>query len=285
MASSSPPGRPTTRSTEPAEGPLLAASASPTSRACASATRRAPKLPRRRDAAASASASAAAAPRPLDRQAGAEMGRDRGARLDPAQLPRLRRLRPAAGLQALRRSEVDPARQPAACCPARRRSSSSAPTPARPTPRSRARRPLAGVLRTAGARRRPPRRMLGRRIPRRHADADPRRRRRLPQTLDPARQLRRNPRPEPAEDQRRLRLRRRRGADRSGRRLPRDRDRPRRDRRLHRLRRPDRRGRRGRRSTSRTSSAPTSPAAPAAARAASPCACARARTRSTAKRR
>ena len=35
-----------------------------------------------------------------------------------------------------------------------------------------------------------------RRIPRRHADADPRRRRRLPQTLDPARQLRRDPRPE-----------------------------------------------------------------------------------------
>ena len=33
----------------------------------------------------------------------------------------------------------------------------------------------------------------------------------LPQTLDPARQLRRNPRPEPAEDQRRLRLRRRQG--------------------------------------------------------------------------
>ena len=51
-----------------------------------------------------------------------------------------------------------------------------------------------------------------RRIPRRHADADPRRRRRLPQTLDPARQLRRNPRPEPAEDQRGLRLRRRQGA-------------------------------------------------------------------------
>ena len=67
----------------------------------------------------------------------------------------------------------------------------------------------------------------------------------LPQTLDPARQLRRNPRPEPAEDQRRLRLRRRQAADRSRRRLPRHRSRPRRDHRLHRLRRPDRRGRRG----------------------------------------
>ena len=69
--------------------------------------------------------------------------------------------------------------------------------------------PLAEVLRTAVARRRPPRRLRSRRIPRRHADADPRRRRHLPQTLDPARQLRRNPRPEPAENQRRLRLRRR----------------------------------------------------------------------------
>ena len=89
-------------------------------------------------------------------------------------------------------------------------------------PRARHRRPparhqgagrgaLAEVLRTAGARRRPARRLLAGRVPRRHADADPRRRRRLPQTLDPARQLRRNPRPEPAENQRRLRLRRRQG--------------------------------------------------------------------------
>ncbi len=70
---------------------------------------------------------------------------------------------------------------------------------------------LAEVLRTAGPRRRPPRRLRRRAVPRRHADADPRRRRRLPQTLDPARQLRRNPRPEPAENQRRLRLRRRQG--------------------------------------------------------------------------
>ena len=173
------------------------------------------------------------------------MGRPRGARLDRAQLPRLRRLGPAAGLQALRRGEVDPARQPA---PAAQRADDPRPRHRRPPARHQGagRGALAGVLRPAGARRRPPRRMLGRPVPRRHADADPRRRRRLPQTLDPARQLRRDPRPEPAEDQRRLRLRRRRGGDRSGRGLPRHRSRPRRDRRLHRLRRPDRRGRRGR---------------------------------------
>ena len=91
----------------------------------------------------------------------------------------------------------------------------------------------------------PPTAVLGRRIPRRHADADPGRRRLLPQTLDPARQLRRNPRPEPGKNQRRLRLRRRQAADRNRRTVPRRPDRPRRDRRLHRLRRPDRRGRRG----------------------------------------
>ena len=62
----------------------------------------------------------------------------------------------------------------------------------------------------------PPRRLLAGRIPRRHADADPRRRRHLPQTLDPPRHARRDPRPRPAEDQRRLRLRRRQ-ARRSGR--------------------------------------------------------------------
>ena len=88
-------------------------------------------------------------------------------------------------------------------------------------------------------------RLRRRPVPRRHADADPGRRRHLPQTLDPARQLRRNPRPEPAENQRRLRLRRRRAADQDGRKVPRHPDRPRRDRRLHRLRRPDQRGRRG----------------------------------------
>ena len=106
--------------------------------------------------------------------------------------------------------------------------------------------PLAGVLRPAGARRRAARRCS---VGEFRADTlmlIRAGRRRLPQTLDPARRLRRDPRAEPAEDQRRLRLRRRRGADRSGRGLPRDRDRPRRDRRLHRLRRPDRRGRRGR---------------------------------------
>ena len=77
----------------------------------------------------------------------------------------------------------------------RRRSSSSAPTPARPTPRSRRRR-LREVLRTAvaTARRRTTPCYAGR-IPRRHADADPGRRRHLPQTLDPPRQLRRDPRP------------------------------------------------------------------------------------------
>ena len=57
--------------------------------------------------------------------------------LDRAQLPRLRGLRPAAGLQALRRSEGSAARQPLACWPARRRSSCSAPTRGHRTPRSR----------------------------------------------------------------------------------------------------------------------------------------------------
>ena len=85
-------------------------------------------------------------------------------------------------------------------------------TDARPTEHQRSR-ALGGarctqpeVLRTAVARRRPPRRLLSRRIPGRHPDADPGRGRCLPQTLDPARQLRRNPRPGNAENQRRLRL-------------------------------------------------------------------------------
>ena len=143
-------------------------------------------------------------------QAGAQMGRDRGARLDPAQLPRLRRLRPAAVLQALRRSEGRPARQPLLLPSAQ--TILVLGTDARPPDtKEPGAAPSRGVLRTAGPRRRPPRRLRSGPVPRRHADADPRRRRRLPQTLDPARQLRRNPRPEPAEDQRRLRLRRRRG--------------------------------------------------------------------------
>ena len=188
--------------------------------------------------------------RPLDpaarhpRQADPQMGRHRRGRLDRAQLPRLRGLRPAAGLQALRGSEGSAARQPPAAAQrpddprARHRRAAAGHQGAR-------RPPLEEVLRTAVARRRPPRRLRSGRIPRRHPDADPRRRRHLPQTLDPARQLRRNPRPEPAEDQRRLLLRRRQAADRSRRTVPRHPGRPRRDRRLHRLRRPDRRGRRG----------------------------------------
>ena len=104
---------------------------------------------------------------------------------------------------------------------------------------------LRGVLRTAVEGREAAQALLRRRIPRRHADADPGRRRHLPQTLDPARLLRRDPRQRADEDQRRLRLRRRRPADQDDRTVPRDPDRPRRDRRLHRLRRPDRRRRRG----------------------------------------
>ena len=88
-----------------------------------------------------------------------------------------------------------------------------------------------------------------------------------------------------AEDQRRLRLRRRRAADQDGRTVPRHPDRPRRDHRLHRLRRPDRRGRRGRgrrpaqalrRHLRRRRRRPGRRHR---------CACTRARTRSTAKRR
>ena len=52
------------------------------------------------------------------------------------------------------------------------------------------------MLRSAGQRRRPPRSLRTGPVPRRHADVDPGRRRRLPQTLDPSRQLRRDPRPE-----------------------------------------------------------------------------------------
>ena len=46
-------------------------------------------------------------------------------------------------------------------------------------------------------------------VPIRHADADPRRRRRVPQALDPARHARRHPRPAGEQDQLRLRDRRR----------------------------------------------------------------------------
>ncbi len=173
------------------------------------------------------------------------MGRDRRFGMDLAQLPRLRRLRPAAVVQALRRSEGGPARQSAAAteCP-------DDPRPRYRCPAARQQRSgggaLGGVLRAAVPWRLSPRPLLPGRIPGRHADADPGRRRRLPQTLDPARQLRRDPRLGADEDQRRLRLRRRGAADQDDRTVPRHPDRPRRDRRLHRLRRPDRRGRRDR---------------------------------------
>ena len=172
-----------------------------------------------------------------------------GAGLDPAQLPRLRRLRPAPVVQALRRSQVRAARQP---LPAAQRPDDPGARHRRPPDGhqgTRCRRPAAPSQKCFEQQAHgdaPHGSCSAGRIPRRHPDADPGRRGRLPQTLDPARQLRRNPRPGNAENQRRLRLRRRGAADQDGRKVPRHQDRPRRDRRLHRLRKADRRGRRGR---------------------------------------
>ena len=80
---------------------------------------------------------------------GAQMGRDRRRRLDPDQLPRLRRLRPAPVVQALRRSQGRPPRQPPA---AAQRADDPRPRHRRPAARHQGtgRRPLAEVLRTAG---------------------------------------------------------------------------------------------------------------------------------------
>ena len=216
----------------------------------------------------------AAAASPARSRPGARSGArpDRRRRLDPAQLPRLRGLRPDPVLQALRRSRGQLCTATRSCCRARRRSSCSAPTRGRPAPdepgtpidekcfeqQSKATRRTSA----ANGEYRADTLMLIRAgggtfdklsIPR---DTSPK----IPGQAD-------------AENQRRLRLRRRGAADQDGRAVPRDPDRPRRDRRLHRLRRPDRRGRRDQGRPSPTSSAPTSPAAPAAARAGSRCTC------------
>ena len=184
--------RPTTRSTGPAGPPLAVARARPlrparARKACRRSGRGGDREP---DAASAARAAATAGGKRVLKWVGIA-----AVRLDPAQLPRLRGLRPAAVVQALRRSEGRAARQPA---PAAER----ADDPRARHRRAPARHPgagrgaLGGVLRAAGPRRRAPRRLLAGPVPRRHADADPRRRRRLPQTLDPARRLRRDPRPE-----------------------------------------------------------------------------------------
>ena len=168
---------------------------------------------------------------------------DRDRRLDRDQPALLRGLGPAAVLQALRRSQGRPARQPVH--PAERAEH----------PRHGHRRPSGQhqgtgrgqqpqVLRAAGKGRVPALTLLAGRIPRRHPDGDPGGRRHLQQTLDPPRLLRRNPRQAADENQRRLRLRRRRAADQDGRKVPQHQDRPRRDHQLHRPRKPGRRGRR-----------------------------------------
>ncbi len=114
-----------------------------------------------------------AASRRTGRAAG---GRSNGsgwrARLDRAQLPRLRRLCPAAVVQALRRGEVGTARQPV---PAGRCADDPRPRHRRQAAGHQGARggPLAEVLRAAGARRRAPRRLLAGAVPRRHPDADP----------------------------------------------------------------------------------------------------------------
>ena len=84
-------------------------------------------------------------------------------------------------------------------------------------------------------------------VPLRHDHADPRRRRHLPQALDPARHARRDPRPGTAEDQLRLRVGRREARDPDGRGPARDRRRPGRDHRLRRLSQLHRHDRRDRR--------------------------------------
>ena len=94
----------------------------------------------------------------------------------------------------------------------------------------------------------PDRRQLQERpLPLGHDHADPRRRRHLPQALDPPRHARRGPRPGPAEDQLRLRLRRRQARRAHGRGPARDRRRPGRDHRLRRLPQLHRHDRRDRR--------------------------------------
>ena len=118
-------------------------------------------------------------------------------------------------------------------------------TDARPEATATRRRPRRD--RSASSRARPAFRSERRlpRVPRRHADARPSGRRRVREALDPPRHARRHPGPGAREDQRRLRGRGRRAADRDGRELPRDRDRPRRHPRLRGLRRLHRLDRRG----------------------------------------
>ena len=123
------------------------------------------------------------------------MGRDRGARLDPAQLPRLRRLRPAAVLQALRRSARTPCTATPSCCPAPQTILVLGTDARPPDTKEPGAAPSQECFEQQAHGDAPHDACSKRRIPRRHADADPRRRRHLPQTLDPARQLRRNPRP------------------------------------------------------------------------------------------
>ena len=118
MESSSPRDRPSTRSTGPA-GASSRGCGRPTSPACGSAQ----KLPASGlDASASPASGRALPGAGNPRQAGSEVGRDRRRRLDPAQLPRLRGLRPAAVVQALRRRQGRAARQPVAAAERRRRS-------------------------------------------------------------------------------------------------------------------------------------------------------------------
>ena len=146
----------------------------------------------------------------------AEVGRDRRARLDPDQLPRLRDLRPDPDGQARRRRRQGARRQPV---PARRRrrSSCSAPTCARarsPGP-TRPRREACFDAVNSGTGDRPP-------LQHGHYRADTIMLIRAggghaPQALDPPRHARRHPRPGAAEDQRGLRLRRREARGQDGR--------------------------------------------------------------------
>ena len=174
------------------------------SRACAGPDLSEPARPREGCPASGPAAASADAPRRAGRRAPGVTGRKRVLKWVGIaacgwillSFLAFARLRPAAVVQALRRSEGRPARQPLPAAQRRRRSSSSAPTPAPPDTKEPGAPHSQKCFEQQSHGDAPHDGCRSRRIPRRHADADPGRRRHLPQTLDPARHLRRNPRPE-----------------------------------------------------------------------------------------